>query len=166
MNQQTKEAALAEIEQLKKQIEELQARINATASEELPAPLATPLQDGEKYFAASIRLNRAVVLTWNGLEFDHGFLQAGLLFPHTDLGRKAAEERAKRGLVKLYEAAEPLMEKPEHGQIYYLWDNDYEFVSYSTWEDDGLDKTRFKQGSVFPLTTEGAIGASEYGKNK
>ena len=164
MNQQTKEAALAEIEQLKKQIAEMEARINATSSEELPGPLTTPLQDGEKYFAASIRLNRAVVLTWNGLRFDHGFLQAGLIFPHTDLGQKAAEERAKRGLIKLYEAAEPLKEKPEYRTPYYCYaEGD---VSYSKWLDDSIDNERFNSGNVFPLTTEGAIGASEYGKSK
>jgi hypothetical protein len=135
MNQQTKEATLAEIEQLKKQIEELEARINATSSEELPGPLTTPLEVGERYFAVNLMYNSPLELTWDGVEFDLGFLQAGLVFPHTDLGQKAAEARAKRGLIKLYEAAEPLKEKPEYGHLYYWWD-DAGRVSYSRWDDD------------------------------
>jgi hypothetical protein len=160
----TKQSALTEIEQLKKQIEELEARINATDSEELPGPLTTPLKIGERYFAVNLMYNSPLELTWDGVEFDLGFLQASLLFPHTDLGQKAAEERAKRGLIKLYEAAEPLKEKPEYRTPYYCYaEGD---VSYSKWLDDSIDNERFNSGNVFPLTTEGAIGASEYGKSK
>lgn len=128
--------------------------------EVLPGPLEEVPEEGTKYWAENLNFPEAPLYeSWEGDEIDMAYLQAGLIFPYTDLGRKAAIERGKRGLVKLYEPAKPLEEEPKNGEKYYQKTFDRS-PFLSRWDNQGIDKERFLSGNCYPFTPQGALAAA------
>jgi len=142
-------------QQIEQQIAELQAQLEELEkAEPLPGPLTEPLKLREEYCYA-IHDGRVEDDLWTNNPIDWARLQAGLIFPYTDEGRKAAEARAQRGLVPMVEAEGPLTEEPEMGNPYLLGSD----LRIYTWQGDRNDKEWLRNGQLFPFTPGGAAGA-------
>ena len=74
-------------------------KMEANTTVKMAKPLTKPPKRQERFYSAGLADGVVFDWHWDGGDFDHAHLQAGLAFPHTPEGKAGAEHRAKQGII-------------------------------------------------------------------